>query len=67
MQKRQTIRLADHRIIAGPGSPYTLQLNGKAGHFLRGASHALIKGILEALNLTYLVAGLIIPDNRCKS
>jgi hypothetical protein len=23
------------------------------------ASHALIKGILEALNLTYLVAGLI--------
>jgi hypothetical protein len=23
-------------------------------------SHALIKGILEALNLTYLVAGLII-------
>jgi hypothetical protein len=24
-------------------------------------SHALIKGILEALNLTYLVAGLIAP------
>jgi hypothetical protein len=32
------------------------------GHFLRGASHASIKGILEALNLAYLVAGLVTPQ-----